>query len=153
MRTKNKTSNLSSDNPPITAADTVAEDLTWNDEIIDDISTEGESELVVYLGDWTIATILSQIEQKNIDLNPKFQRRNAWNDARRSKLIESLVAGLPVPEIVLAEDPKKKKAFIVIDGKQRLLTIAGFVDPTVDYWKRARLKDLKLRKDLNKKTY
>ncbi|HXM49839.1 MAG TPA: DUF262 domain-containing protein [Pyrinomonadaceae bacterium] len=122
-------------------------------KIIEDISTEGESELVVYSRDWTIATILSQIEQKNIDLNPKFQRRNAWNDARRSKLIESLVAGLPVPEIVLAEDPKKKKAFIVIDGKQRLLTIAGFVDPTVDYWKRARLKELKLRKDLNKKTY
>ncbi len=148
-----KTSKPPSDNPPITAEDTVAEDLTWNDEIIEDISTEGESELVVYSRDWTIATILSQIEQKNIDLNPKFQRRNAWNDARRSKLIESLVAGLPVPEIVLAEDPKKKKAFIVIDGKQRLLTIAGFVDPTVDYWKRARLKELKLRKDLNKKTY
>jgi uncharacterized protein DUF262 len=72
---------------------------------------------------------------------------------RRSKLIESLVAGLPVPEIVLAEDPNKKKAFIVIDGKQRLLAIAGFVDPTVGYWNAPLLRDLEVRKDLNRKSY
>lgn len=135
------------------APDTIAEDLEWNEEIIEDVSAKDESELVVYSRDWTIATIISQIEQGNIDLNPKFQRRNAWDDARRSKLIESLVAGLPVPEIVLAEDPKKKKAFIVIDGKQRLLTIFGFVDPTVNYWNKPQLKTLKLRGDLNGKTF
>lgn len=36
--------------------------------------------------------------------------------------------GYPVPEIVLAENPNKKRSFIVIDGKQRLLTLAGFID-------------------------
>ena len=133
--------------------DVFGEDLLWNEEINEDVSPEGESEIVVYSRDWTIATIISQIEQKNIDLNPKFQRRNAWDDARRSMLIESLIAGLPVPEIVLAEDPKKRKAFIVIDGKQRLLTIAGFVDPTMGYWRKSELKKLKLRKELNTKTY
>jgi hypothetical protein len=133
--------------------DTFGEDLLWNEDINEDVSPESETEIVVYSRDWTIDTIISQIEQKNIDLNPKFQRRNAWDDARRSMLIESLIAGLPVPEIVLAEDPKKRKAFIVIDGKQRLLTIAGFVDPTIGYWKKAELKKLKLRKELNTKTY
>jgi hypothetical protein len=128
--------------PEPAMTDAVSEDLLWNEEINEDVSPEGESEIVVYSRDWTIATIISQIEQKNIDLNPKFQRRNAWDDARRSMLIESLIAGLPVPEIVLAEDPKKRKAFIVIDGKQRLLTIAGFVDPTMNYWKKAELKKL-----------
>lgn len=152
MTVNKETAESTADDSSI-SGDVLTEDLAWNDEIIEDISTEGETDLVVYSRDWTIATILSQIEQKNIDLNPKFQRRNAWNDSRRSKLIESLVAGLPVPEIVLAEDQKKKKAFIVIDGKQRLLTIAGFVDPTIGYWNNARLKDLKLRKDLNKTTY
>lgn len=134
------------------AKDLFEDDLNWNDEIIEDVESDESTEIVVYSRDWTIATIVSQIEQKNIDLNPKFQRRNAWDDARRSKLIESLVAGLPVPEIVLAEDPQKKKAFIVIDGKQRLLTIAGFLDPTIGYWKKAELKGLKLRSDLNGKT-
>lgn len=134
-------------------ADIYSDDLLWNEEINDDVSPEGESEIVVYSRDWTIATIISQIEQVNIDLNPKFQRRNAWDDVRRSMLIESLITGLPVPEIVLAEDPNKRKAFIVIDGKQRLLTIAGFVDPTMNYWKNAELKKLKLRAELNTKTY
>ena len=102
-----------------TTTDAFSEDLLWNEEINEDVSPEGESEVVVYSRDWTIATIISQIEQKNIDLNPKFQRRNAWDDARRSMLIESLIAGLPVPEIVLAEDPKKRKSFIVIEGEEK----------------------------------
>lgn len=135
------------------AKDLFEDDLNWNDEVIDDVKTDESTELIVYSRDWTIATIISQIEQNNIDLNPKFQRRNAWDDSRRSKLIESLIAGLPVPEIVLAEDPKKKKAFIVIDGKQRLLTIAGFLDPTIGYWKNAELKGLKLKAGLNDKTF
>lgn len=103
---------------------------------------DGLSELVVYSRDWTIQTIFDQIEQGNIELNPGFQRRNAWNDSKRSALIESLLIGYPIPEIVLAEDKKKKKAFIVIDGKQRLLTIAGFINnEKYKYW---RMKNPKL---------
>ena len=82
----------------------------WNKEIIEDIALKPKdiSDLVVYSRDWTVETIVNQIKKSNIDLNPKFQRRNAWNDDRRSKLIESLIIGIPVPEIVLAEDVKKK---------------------------------------------
>lgn len=125
----------------------------WNDEIAEDLKPQDLSALVVYSRDWTIETINNQIAQKNIDLNPEFQRRNAWNDDRRSKLVESLIAGLPVPEIVLAENPLRPKSFIVIDGKQRLLTIAGFIDPTISYWKKSELKNLTLRPDLVGKTY
>jgi hypothetical protein len=137
---------VSSVQPTIPGAD-------WNDEIAEDLKTEDLSSLVVYSRDWTIETINNQITQENIDLQPKFQRRNAWNDTRRSRLVESLIAGLPVPEIVLAENPKKPKAFIVIDGKQRLLTIAGFMDPTIGYWDKPVLQNLTLRKDLIGKTY
>ena len=63
---------------------------------IDDIQETNEnSNLIVFSRDWTVATILSQIEQGNIDLNPGFQRRNAWNDNKRSKLIESIMIGYP----------------------------------------------------------
>jgi Protein of unknown function DUF262 len=150
---KRKTVKSESQVAPAAISDPYVEDLLWNEEIKEDISHEGESEIIVYSRDWTIATIISQIEQKNIDLYPTFQRRNAWSDAKRSMLIESLISGLPVPEIVLAENPKKKSAFIVIDGKQRLLTIAGYVDPSVNYWETAELKKLELRKELNAKSY
>mgnify|MGYP003436952112 CR=1 FL=1 len=58
----------------------------------DDIElTKENTNLIVYSRDWTVATILNQIEQGNIELNPGFQRRNAWTDSKRSKLIESIL--------------------------------------------------------------
>ncbi len=103
---------------------------------IDDINfVEDNADLIVYSRDWTVATILNQIEQGNIDLNLGFQRRNAWNDTKRSRLIESILIGYPIPEIVLAESKGKRNSFIVIDGKQRLLTIAGYKDnEKYKYW-------------------
>lgn len=130
------------------ASDIVDED--WNDDLASEVTAEGVSSLVVYSRDWTVDTILRQIEQGNIDLNPQFQRRNAWTDAKRSKLVESLIIGVPVPEIVLAEDVNRKKSFIVIDGKQRLLALAGFADPAKYFsWDKPVLTGLQTRKDLN----
>lgn len=116
----------------------------------EDLVDINSSDVIVYSRDWTIQTIYNQISLGNIDLDPKFQRRNAWTDEKRSKLVESIVMGYPVPEIVLAENPEKKRSYIVIDGKQRLLTIAGFIDNTkYSYWDRSRLKKLDVRKELN----
>ncbi|MBF0550393.1 MAG: DUF262 domain-containing protein [Deltaproteobacteria bacterium] len=128
-------------------------DEAWNDDIYEDVESANYESVVVYSRDWTVETIINQISQGNIDLNPKFQRRNAWNDEKRSRLIESLIIGIPIPEIVLAEDPLKKKSFIVIDGKQRLLTIHGFVDPTIGYWDQSELRWLHTRKELNGLTF
>src|SRR5262249_1910276 len=76
--------------------------------------------------DWTAETILSQLRRGNIQLNPRFQRRDAWNKPRKSRFIESLVLGLPIPQIVLAEDKNKRGKFIVLDGKHRLLALRQF---------------------------
>ena len=110
-----------------------------------------EDELQISVGsrDWTVETIALQIQQGNIDLNPAFQRRNAWQDDKRSKLIESLIWGAPIPQIVLAENKEKSRSWVVIDGKQRLLTIAGFLDPSIGYWKKPRLEGLTLFPELN----
>lgn len=126
----------------------------WNEELETEATAEGLSSLVVYSRDWTVETIVSQITKGNIDLTPSFQRRNAWDDHKRSRLIESLIIRVPVPEIVLAEDKNKKGSFIVIDGKQRLLAIAGFFKPN-EYksWQLAKLRGLYTREDLNDKTF
>ncbi|ARS35148.1 DUF262 domain-containing protein [Pontibacter actiniarum] len=127
--------------------------LNDNEEIADDLELANLEDTKVYSRDWTIGTIYDQIDQQNIDLNPDFQRRNAWDDARRSRLIESLIVGYPVPEVVLAEDLEKRRSFLVIDGKQRLLTIAGFINPQIPYWNKPILTGLKVRKDLNGLAY
>jgi hypothetical protein len=72
----------------------------WNEELQDEVNIHDPRSLVVFSRDWTVETIVLQITRSNIDLNPKFQRRNAWTDEKRSKLIESLLIGVPVPEIV-----------------------------------------------------
>lgn len=126
----------------------------WNEELEQEVSSKGVESLVVYSRDWTVETILRQVEQNNIDLNPGFQRRNAWNDQKRSKLIESLVIGVPIPEIVLAEDVTKKKSFIVIDGKQRLLALAGYKwHGKYQSWDKPTLRGLNTRQDLNNLAY
>ena len=86
----------------------------------------GSFEAVVTSTDWTTQTVLSQLAKGNIELNPSFQRRDAWKTPRKSKYIESLILGIPVPQLVLAERPLRRNAFIVIDGKQRLLALRQF---------------------------
>lgn len=121
----------------------------------DDVGDFDVSEIVVYSRDWTIGTFYDQIEQGNIELNPGFQRRNAWDDGKRGKLIESILKSYPVPEIVLAEDNKKSRgSFIVIDGKQRLLTMAGFINhQKYGYWSSPTVKGLKIGGTVKNYTY
>ncbi|AXE78113.1 DUF262 domain-containing protein [Streptomyces atratus] len=90
------------------------------------VTSEEITRAVVTDTDWTAETILSQLRRGNIQLNPRFQRRDAWNKARKSRFIESLVLGLPIPQIVLAEDKNRRGKFIVLDGKQRLLALRQF---------------------------
>jgi hypothetical protein len=97
---------------------------------------------VVVNTDWTIETINLQINKGNIDLQPGFQRRIAWDDVRKSRLIESIIVSVPVPNIVLAENQTYRGKFIVIDGKQRLVSINEFLEG------RFSLKGLDIRRDL-----
>lgn len=131
------------------------EEIEENYQDLEDLeSQEDNTDLIVYSRDWTVATIISQIEQDNIDLSPGFQRRNAWKDPKRSKLIESILLGYPIPEIVLAEDTKRRNSFIVIDGKQRLLTIAGFKDnDKYKYWDQTNPKTKELTSKYNGISY
>lgn len=102
-------------------------EATMEEDETDGIATEVDfSDAVVWGTDWTTETIARQIAKGNIDLNPSFQRRDAWTKKEKSKLIESLMLGIPVPPIVLAEDSKNRNRYIVIDGKQRLLSIMQF---------------------------
>lgn len=104
--------------------------------------------------DWTTETIVNQLRRGNINLNPRFQRRNAWDPIRKSRFIESLVLGLPVPQIVLAEERGKKGSFVVIDGKQRLLTLRQFsARPEGDNFDQLKLAGLTDRPTLNGLTY
>jgi uncharacterized protein DUF262 len=116
------------------------------EEDLDAVDVDVIHETVVAASDWTTQTILSQLDQGNIDINPAFQRRDAWRPARKSRFIESLVLGLPIPQLVIAENKKKKGTFIVIDGKQRLLSLRQFVAKAGDGYDELRLTGLEQRR-------
>ncbi len=99
--------------------------------------------------DWTTETILRQLDRKNININPSFQRRDAWTQERKSTFIESLLMGLPIPQLVLAESKLQKGAYIVLDGKQRLLALRQFAAKPGDGYMPLKLKGLTQRPDLN----
>ena len=69
----------------------------------DDVSTSATSfkQLMLWGTDWTVETILNQLKKGNIELNPSYQRRNAWDLNKKSKLIESLtdIPHVPVNSI------------------------------------------------------
>jgi hypothetical protein len=111
---------------------TTAGELEWDDQDGEEddagtgVSSDDVTRAVVTDTDWTAETILSQLRRGNIQLNPRFQRRDAWSKPRKSRFIESLILGLPIPQIVLAEDKTRRGKFIVLDGKQRLLALRQF---------------------------
>jgi len=87
------------------------------------------SETVLWSSDWTVESILSSIKRGLFDLDPDFQRRDAWTLKQKSRFIESLIYGLPIPQIVLAESRENRSKFLVVDGKQRLTTLLKFLSP------------------------
>jgi hypothetical protein len=125
-----------------------------NEEDILGLNTQDFSQAVLWATDWTTETVISQLKKGNIELSPSFQRRDAWGNDRKSRFIESLILGLPIPQIILAERKEKKGSYIVIDGKQRLLSIRQFaVTEPQDTFNALKLSDLQYLKDLNKKTF
>lgn len=112
------------------------------------------SDAVLWGTDWTTETVVSQLKKKNIELSPSFQRRDAWGEDRKSGFIESIILGLPIPQIILAERKDKKGSYLVIDGKQRLLSLRQFcVTEADDEFTALKLKNLTILTGLNNKTY
>jgi uncharacterized protein with ParB-like and HNH nuclease domain len=90
--------------------------------------------------DFNVKTIYDFIISGSIKI-PDFQRNYVWDLKRASKLIESIITGIPIPQIFLYE--KSKNNFLVIDGQQRLMTIYYFINkrfPNKD--KRSELRDI-----------
>ena len=74
--------------------------------------------------DFNLVTLGSFIDRGAVRI-PGFQRHFVWDLPRASRLIESLILGLPVPQLFLYEESRNR--FLVIDGQQRLMSIYYFI--------------------------
>jgi len=108
-------------------------DLQANDLEFETIQSETEDsesappayEINSYPADYTLEVLFRKWQDKEIII-PPFQRGYVWNIRQASRLIESFMLGLPVPQIFLYEGADKKS--LIIDGQQRLKTIFFFFE-------------------------
>lgn len=102
------------------------EELLVEEEVEDTIydGQIDEYDLTATPNDFNVMTINSFIESGSIEI-PGFQRNFVWDLKKSSKLIESLILGIPVPQIFLYESARNR--FLVIDGQQRMMSIFYFI--------------------------
>lgn len=76
----------------------------------------------------TIQELVFFYKNKQLNLEPGFQRESVWTLKDRQKLIESILGSRPVPSIFLyrSQDSKGRLKYDVIDGKQRIETVLMF---------------------------
>lgn len=76
--------------------------------------------------DRSIFELYRQYQKGNLDLRPEFQRLQVWDNAKSSRLIESVLLEVPIPVIYLSEESDSK--YSVIDGQQRLNAFIKFLE-------------------------
>jgi len=97
--------------------DEFSKDELYDNSEIYQISTYGTSVDVI--------TIYNRL-QKGRYYIPEFQRDYVWKTIQASRLIESIIMGLPIPAIFLARDDGQEDRHYIIDGQQRLLSIKKY---------------------------
>ncbi len=80
---------------------------------------------------YSINDFLNWHERGELELSPKYQRKAVWNAKAESYLIDTIVRGLPIPQVFIRQsiDTSLRKTHReVIDGQQRLRAIIKFVN-------------------------
>lgn len=75
--------------------------------------------------DFSAGELIRLYEDKEILIQPAFQRMFRWTQMQQSRLIESMLLGLPVPQIVLFQ--REDGILELIDGLQRVSSIIRYI--------------------------
>ncbi len=115
-----------------------------------------EFDISVSPADPTLELLANKVQQKDIII-PFYQRKYVWKIEQASRLIESFLMGLPVPQVFLYVNDDDRLE--IIDGQQRIMSVTYFFE---GYFGEAdaqgrrkifRLKGLSERSEYNGKTY
>lgn len=76
----------------------------------------------------TVIDLVHLYEKGMLELSPAFQRKSVWLLKDRQRLIDTVARNYPLPAVFLyCEKERGKLKYSVIDGKQRLETLLGFL--------------------------
>jgi Protein of unknown function DUF262 len=71
-----------------------------------------------------LRTVVDRINNKDIDLQPEFQRQEIWSPSKKKKLIDTILRGWSIPPVFLVVTSDGRMD--VLDGQQRLAAIRDF---------------------------
>ncbi len=75
--------------------------------------------------DLTLALLKDMYDANDIITNPDYQRKYIYDIRRASKLVESILIGIPIPVIYLCEEDDG--VYSVIDGQQRITSFVKYL--------------------------
>lgn len=73
----------------------------------------------------SIGELTSLYEKKELVINPDFQRLFRWTDSQKTKLVESILLGIPIPTIFVFQ--REDAIWELVDGLQRVSTLLQFM--------------------------
>jgi hypothetical protein len=94
------------------------------DEVNDSYSNDDLYNINSWGADLSFRELITMYDEEEL-LKPELQRYYVWEKPEASRFIESILLGLPVPSIFLANTKNDKK--LIIDGYQRIMTVYDFV--------------------------
>ncbi|WP_017306306.1 DUF262 domain-containing protein [Spirulina subsalsa] len=94
---------------------------------------------------------MHKADEPEIIIQPDYQRLFRWTDVQKSRLIESILLELPIPQIFVIE--KENAVLELIDGLQRISSVIQFIDPKSLGKEPLKLQGCDLIEELNDNTF
>jgi hypothetical protein len=79
---------------------------------------------------WTVQELYDLLD--DINSQPKYQRGPAWNENKKSLLIDSMLRGIDIPKVYLNKKKSGSFKYEVADGQQRIDAIKSFKDDELE---------------------
>ena len=111
-------------------SDSVSYDII-EEEHNEELSNDDLFNISSWGADPSVRELITQYSEGDIE-KPELQRKYVWNKKVASRFIESLLLGLPVPSIFLANIESTGKR-LIIDGYQRIRTLHDYINDGI--WK------------------
>lgn len=96
------------------------------DEPINKKPGYGPQDIFVEPKNFSLTQLIQMVNDGDIEIAPRFQRHFIWDRTRKSRLIESIFLGLPLPAIYLSQYDDGR--LTIVDGLQRISTIKEFLE-------------------------
>ena len=80
--------------------------------------------------DMSVGELISLYKEKELVIDPSYQRLFRWRESQKTRFIESLLLGIPIPPIFVFQ--KANGIWELIDGLQRISTVLEFAGVLVD---------------------